>query len=63
MKTDTTETYQKFKKFLEENNISVSSLAPEMNISRFHLGEVLKGNRKLYDSLKDKLNAYLNTNY
>ncbi len=52
-----------FYNYILDNNITIISLAAECNCSRFHLGEVLKGNRSLSKHLRIKLNELLHTNY
>ena len=54
---------ENIKLFLKTNKISALSVANHLNISRSHLCRVLKGERKMTDILRIKLNNYLNTNF
>ncbi len=56
-------THTQFLNHLLENKITVISVAAQLETSRFHLGEVLKGKRPLTDSLRIKLNSILDTGF
>ncbi len=63
MESETLLLPQKIKYYLKSKAIPVYKAAQNVNVSKFHLGEVLKGKRPLCDSLRVKLNAYLDTDF
>lgn len=55
--------HEKFADHIKKHDLTYIYIAKELNLSRSHIGKVLGGNREFSQSLRDKLNAYLNTNY
>lgn len=48
---------------LKEKRYSISALSREINVSRFHLHNMLKGRRKLTIKYLKKINVFFNTNF
>lgn len=53
----------KFSEHIEKNELTIIKIAFEIDISRNHLSLILRHQRPLCLSLRDKLNAYLGTNF
>lgn len=57
------ELHEIFYTHIKENKIPIISLANYLLVSRWHLYEVLNGNRTFTDAMRIKLNLYLNTTF
>ena len=55
--------HQLFSEYIDNNKVSKQKMAESINISRSHLHRMLKGERPIIDSIRTKLNAYLNTDF
>lgn len=53
----------KFKLYLESKPISLSKLSADLDTSKSHLSRVLNGERILSEPLRQKMNAYFETDY
>lgn len=53
----------KFVESIESKGLQYNKIANDLLISRSHLGKVLAGIRPLSESLRSKLNEYLNTEF
>lgn len=63
MKNNLPTIQEKYLLHLANNSISINSVAISIDVTRSHLWKVLHGKREISESIINKLNAHLDTDF